>query len=392
MMNKKALMLVISFTTFVSLTFAQSQKINFIKGNISEKTVAVREASGTEVIWLSNEAIKFALENKDILGNDRELDALAVAGILSIPVEYVKNCIDADKVNISKAFLELFTKFNTSNTVQIAVLSKFLQFKDYIPVTEFTDLLNDYFKSINIKTADSSVVKSVLNAMEYVGNNESFLILYSCYNNPKYLAYKTEIETTISALIPNAMNEVIQIINKKDIKQISQTFALIKQNQKISKNYLSEIAENVLSVTILMVDNSSKISKEIVTLQLEALNILSVNQWTRASSICLAYFELAKKEFETGLISDTDFEEVINSLSNIAPIDSVHPLNVYLEELNRQTENGGKVSPVIVMAVIKTLGAIGDKSAFDSLLAVTYLNYPEEVLSAARGALAGLRW
>ena len=30
--------------------------------------------------------------------------------------------------------------------------------------------------------------------------------------------------------------------------------------------------------------------------------------------------------------------------------------------------------------------------AFDSLLAVTYLNYNEQILSAARGALSGLRW
>ena len=54
--------------------------------------------------------------------------------------------------------------------------------------------------------------------------------------------------------------------------------------------------------------------------------------------------------------------------------------------------NGKSVSIHVVEAVIKTLGAIGNKSAFDSLLGVTYLNYPESVLSAAREALAGLKW
>ena len=55
-------------------------------------------------------------------------------------------------------------------------------------------------------------------------------------------------------------------------------------------------------------------------------------------------------------------------------------------------EKGTPVASEIVLAVINTLGAIGDKSAFDSLLAVTYLNYEESVLTAARDALSGLRW
>lgn len=374
------------------LSFAQSQKIKFVKGNLSEKTAAVREATGDEGIWLSNEAINFALKNKALLGNDRELDGLAVAAILSIPVDYTKNCSDADKKIISDQFIELFNTFNTSNTVQIAVLSKVLQCKDNLPVKDFTKLLNNYMASINIKTADSSVVKSALNALEFIGDNESFVILYKLYNNKNYINYTKELETAVTALIPNAMNEVIQIIHEKDVKQISQIFNLIKNNSTISTNYLCEIAENVLSVSIILVDGSSKISSDVISLQLESLKILSENKWTRASAACLSYFQLAKIEFEKSLITDKDFTNVISALSNIAPIDSVIPLNLYLEELNSLTEKGNTVPSEVVMAVINTLGAIGDKSAFDSLLAVTYLAYPEEILSAAREALAGLRW
>lgn len=390
-MNKKitALLLLLSFSISC---YAQSQKIKFTKGNLSDKTAAVREATGEEGIWLSNKAIDFVLENKELLGNDRELDGLAVAAILSIPVDYTKTCPESEKKHIIQEFMDLFNKFNTSNTVQIAVLSKVLQCKDSLPTKDFTKLLNNYIGSVNINTADTSVMKSSFNALEFIGDNESFTILYKFYNNPKYSNYKNELETSISALIPNAMNEVIQIINEKDLKQITQIFDLIKKNSNISKNYLCEIAENVLNESILIVDSSSKISAEIISLQLNSLKILSENKWTRASQICLSYFQVAKKEYEANLILDTDFTEVINSLSNIAPIDSVALLTMYLEELNNKTENGAAVSSNVVLAVIKTLGAIGDKSAFDSLLAVTYLNYPEDVLSAAREALAGLRW
>lgn len=390
-MIKKAFLCIVLFSLSFSM-FAQNQKIKFVKGNLNDKTVAVREATGEEGIWLSNEAIKYVLENKELLGNDRELEGLAVAAILSIPTEYAKNCIEADKNNLVRAFIDLFENFKSSNTVQIAVLSKFLQVKDFLPTKDFTSLLNNYISTVNINTQDSSVIKAALNALEFVGNNETFVILYKFYNNNKYANYKVELEKAISALIPNAMNEVIQLIHEKDIKQITQIFSLVKQNQQISKNFLSEIAENVLSESILIVDNSSKVSAEIVSLQLSSLKILSENKWTRASGICLQYFQLAKKEYELSLITESDFTFVISSLSNIAPIDSVAPLNLYLEELNSQSEKGEQISSSIVLSVINSLGAIGDKSAFDTLLAVTYLNYPEEVLSAAREALAGLRW
>ena len=86
------------------------------------------------------------------------------------------------------------------------------------------------------------------------------------------------------------------------------------------------------------------------------------------------------------------FKTVITSLRNIAPLDAVNPLIGYLEELNDSTEKGNTVSTDIVLSIINTLGAIGNKAAFDSLLAVTYLNYEESVLTAAREALSGLRW
>ena len=79
-------------------------------------------------------------------------------------------------------------------------------------------------------------------------------------------------------------------------------------------------------------------------------------------------------------------------MSKTTPVDAVNTLTAYLEEKKKKKENETDVSSAIVLSVIKTLGAIGDKSAFDSLLAVTYLDYDESILSAARKALSGLRW
>lgn len=392
---KKIAFLFILFSQ-VFFLFAQNadneKLIKFIKGNISEKTSAVREASGAESILLALKAIDFSLENKDLLGNDRELEGLAVAAILSISPDYIKNANDSQKSIIVSQFINLFNKFSTSNTVAIATLTKYSSLYEYLQDRQFVETLNFFLKSQEIKKTDESVMKSVFNTLQLIGNSETFLILYDIFDDRNYAHLKNEIENTLVSLSFISQNEIIGLLETADIKDLSQIFKIIKKNSKISKNYVCDVSEKVISKSILLLGSSSFVSQEDILVQLEALNNLSDNKWTRASLVAVSYFQFAKKIYNQNLMTETQFESVINCLSNVSPVDAVIPLTAYLEELNRQKENETDVSSAIVLSVIKTLGAIGDKSAFDSLLAVTYLDYDESILSAARKALSGLRW
>lgn len=392
---KKIVFLFILFSQ-VFFLFAQNadneKLIKFIKGNISEKTSAVREASGAESILLALKAIDFSLENKDLLGNDRELEGLAVAAILSISPDYIKNANDSQKSIIVSQFINLFNKFSTSNTVAIATLTKYSSLYEYLQDRQFVETLNFFLKSQEIKKTDESVMKSVFNTLQLIGNSETFLILYDIFDDKNYAHLKNEIENTLVSLSFISQNEIIGLLETADIKDLSQIFKIIKKNSKISKNYVCDVSEKVISKSILLLGSSSFVSQEDILVQLEALNNLSDNKWTRASLVAVSYFQFAKKIYNQNLMTETQFESVINCLSNVSPVDAVIPLTAYLEELNRQKENETDVSSAIVLSVIKTLGAIGDKSAFDSLLAVTYLDYDESILSAARKALSGLRW
>lgn len=392
---KKIAFLFILFSQ-VFFLFAQNadneKLIKFIKGNISEKTSAVREASGAESILLALKAIDFSLENKDLLGNDRELEGLAVAAILSISPDYIKNANDSQKSIIVSQFINLFNKFSTSNTVAIATLTKYSSLYEYLQDRQFVETLNFFLKSQEIKKTDESVMTSVFNTLQLIGNSETFLILYDIFDDKNYAHLKNEIENTLVSLSFISQNEIIGLLETADIKDLSQIFKIIKKNSKISKNYVCDVSEKVISKSILLLGSSSFVSQEDILVQLEALNNLSDNKWTRASLVAVSYFQFAKKIYNQNLMTETQFESVINCLSNVSPVDAVNPLTAYLEELNRQKENETDVSSAIVLSVIKTLGAIGDKSAFDSLLAVTYLDYDESILSAARKALSGLRW
>ena len=389
----KKILSILFFISFVFQIFPQNKdsKIKFIKGNIVDKTKAIKESTGEDSYWLAEKAIQFALDNKEILGNDRELDALVVSAILTITPEYVASADKLSQAEILFNFTKLFNIFSSSNTVQIAVLSKILLLKDSIQTTDFTEELNKYLQSDGISKADKSVLKSVISTLESIGNNKSFNILFSLYINPEFESVQNDLETTLIKLAPNYIDEILYIINEKDIAKNKPLFEKIVKNSKISKNNLCEIAENLLNSSILYVENSTE-KDDFTKLQIEVLQVLSSNNWTRASSSAISFFIFAKDKFTNGLISEEDMIKIVSSLINVAPIESISPLVSYLVELNSLTEMEKSVSIPVVEAVIKTLGAIGNKSAFDSLLGVTYLNYPESVLSAAREALAGLKW
>lgn len=392
-MFKKSFLLIF-FVLFSISLYAQnnSYTIQYLKGNITDKTRAIKESTGSESDYLANRAIEYALENKELLGTDRDLDALVVAAVLSISDDYLKNSNDEEKVKFSEKLYNLYSNFEDSNTVEIAILTKLESIKDLLPIEKFVNNLNNKLKNENMNDMDPSFLKTTLSSLEKMGNTESFIILYYFYSADKYPKFEEEIEKTLITLSPNAVNEILGFIKEADSNQLKRIYSLTTKTQKLSKNNVCIIAENLLNRSILLMGDSSKILPEDIDLQITCLKILADNKWTRASDSVLSYFQITKSLYKINSIKDEDFTFVISSLSSITPLKAVSPLTSYLEELNGRKENGEEVSSSVILSVINTLGAIGDKAAFDSLLAVTYLSYEEAILSAARQALSGLRW
>lgn len=392
-MFKKSFLLIL-FVLFSISLYAQnnSYTIQYLKGNITDKTRAIKESTGSESDYLANRAIEYALENKELLGTDRDLDALVVAAVLSISDDYLKNSNDEEKVKFSEKLYNLYSNFEDSNTVEIAILTKLESIKDLLPIEKFVNNLNNKLKNENMNDMDPSFLKTTLSSLEKMGNTESFIILYYFYSADKYPKFEEEIEKTLITLSPNAVNEILGFIKEADSNQLKRIYSLTTKTQKLSKNNVCIIAENLLNRSILLMGDSSKILPEDIDLQITCLKILADNKWTRASDSVLSYFQITKSLYEINSIKDEDFTFVISSLSSITPLKAVSPLTSYLEELNGRKENGEEVSSSVILSLINTLGAIGDKAAFDSLLAVTYLSYEEAILSAARQALSGLRW
>ena len=372
--------------------FSQTAKQRFLKGNLSDKATVLRDAANEDKYWLSSKSIDFVYENYQYLGDDRDFENFAVSAIYSIPDFEGLTLSKESYQEIGKKLRLIYFNYTSSNNVKCAILSKYVSLKNYYPTDELTAGINADLMKTDPALMDSTLFHSIVSALGVIGDKESFVLLFDAYAKNKVTQYNNELREALSNLIPQGIDLYLSLIHSKDIDYLRATFNLINNNSKISQNFISEIAENLLNESILLMSNSTENTKELVAIQLGAINILDVNNCTRAASSVVAYFDVAKRVHSNSLISDKDFVGVVYALGNLAPISSVSPLVEYLESANASVEKEEMVSYEVVTAIIKTLGAIGDKSAFDSLLAVTYLDYPDYVLSATREALAGLKW
>lgn len=389
-MKKSFFILTVLFFTSYLFSMGSKNQRNFVKGNLIDKTEAVKAASEVEIVDLAKAAIEFSLNYKEILGDDSDLSALAISGITALPVEYIENSNMTEKNLISEKLIGLYSVFEDEN-VKIAVLNKISSFK--FSVENFIPLLNDFVKNSSVNEENLVLLKSVVNTLGSIGNNQSFIIMLGALSEKKWEPLFENLEKSLCMLAEPLEKEILDILRRGNIKDCRRLFDLIVKKSENSQIFKAEIAENVLLRTIYIYENSNSTGEDLISLQLECFDFLKKLKWTRASNTIVSYLKTARSEYDHMLLEEDKFCEIITGVSDVAPIGAIQPLATYLIFLNsKMEEKSSDVSENLVLAIIKSLGAIGDKNAFDALLGVTYFEYSDSVIAAARDALAKLKW
>ena len=381
------------FSCFAVPLFSQEQisasRRTFIKGSIGDKTAAVREASGSEPA-LAEAGLDFVIENQAYFPGDRDMAALALASVLALPKAEAMDRKDNDYADrLSGKLVAVFAK-SSDDTVRIAVLDKLVPLLSLHASEQAMVLLNSALTdAASAGDSPSSVSLAVLSAVGRLGNSDSFAIIYSIWKNRKWQQNSQELEAALAGISLRLHGDAVKVIVSADIAEAGEYFAVLKKNGKNHQEFLAEIAENLLLKTI---NSAEGFSEKAAVLQLEALSVIADAHWTRASKLVSRYFALAKDEYASGLLTEEQFTAVIGDLAKLASPDSAPMLSAYLTDLNKSAAESAVPARHVVLAVISALGELGDKTAFDPLLYVTYLSYPEEVVQAAREALARLKW
>lgn len=378
--------LLLAAACYAQETISPAQK-KFIKGSISDKTAAVKEASGSE-LQLAETGLDFVLAYQPYLGNDRDLAALAVASILALPKPD-----NADKDYIERVSTKLVSLFNLTSdeTVRITILDRLAPFAELAKSEKAINLMNVHLSDAAAKDVPASpVILASIVALGKTGNSASFGLMYTFWKEHKWPQYADEIEKALVSLSESCVSDAVKVVASSDAAATKAYFDILVKHTKKMHNFLAEIAENVLSKAINTVVDVS--SKDAIELQISSLQVIAEAQWTRASNLVISFFGTAREEYASGVLSEAQFTDVIANVAKLASPDSTATLTAYLADLNKTAAANAFPAKPVVLAVIAALGELGDKAAFDTLLYVTYLSYPEDVIQAARDALKRLKW
>lgn len=385
---------VLFFATFLAQTLclaftqktsaAQDPLVQFLKGDISEKTAAVKRAG--ENASLAMTALEFVVENSAILKDDRDLAGLAVAATLSLPeAEYMR--AQKETVDILKG---VFFAFD-DDTVRVSVFDKLAAFyvkKNFEPCVEF---INEFLSNATSSgTPAGESERKAVETLGRIGNGSSFTPLYSILRLGIWPEIRPLAEQSLAKIADKSLNEILKEIESADFDSLTILFKIYQKNE-ISPSLRSELAENTLARSMILLETSQN-SCNLASFQLECANVLAENKWTRAAELGEQYFVAAKSAFEKGFLNEGQFANAIGCVEIVSSRKAVKLFSDYMTQMNRAQEEKEFPSKTVALAIIDALGSLGDKSAFDCLLYVTYLDYPEEVTSAARNALTRLKW
>ncbi|MDY2843330.1 MAG: hypothetical protein SOT81_05020 [Treponema sp.] len=374
---------------------SESEK-KFILGNIKDKIEAVlntvQNADFQSGLNLSLRGIDYSIENAEILGNNAELLSLAAASMQALSQNADLNSLNEEKIaEISGKIIEIFKNFDDENVKIAAVdcLSKFPGAKWNGTI----DVLNDYLeKRYRENHPGNLLIGNVINSLGEFGDSRSFSLVFNIWLNEIWPEYRTATENSLVNLAQNSFENANKAVFFSDNPTILKFFTLMKKSGKNNKNFLENLAEKSLSYAINNAESKQEFLPVFFMIQKETLETLASAKWSRAEETVLKNFSVAKKEFETKIIGDGEFIEIIELTAKFSSPKIAEKLSKLLGEFNLSAEKTEIPSEPVTLALIKSLGELGDKTAFDNLLYVTYLNYSEKVIAQAKDSLAKLKW
>lgn len=364
---------------------SKDEIINFLLGSIEDKVTLIKNSdieNNSGYIYVF--ALQFVHENWIYLDNVPVLQDLAY--------ESVRRLKNPSAQNAVPLFKPLFESIN-NNQVRIAILDKIPELVQ--DSYELVSMINSFvFTEIQRLQENRSLdlIIAGLNALKKCGSSLSFDVYFSVLQKNISPEISSLAKEALFAITKESQIQLMNIVRYGKIEDRVLAFEIIQENPKNSEYFCAEVAENTLANVINISEESYK-SDSAIELQLNAMRVLKKTSWTKASKLLIEYFGIAQKYYKSGKISTENMIEIISCLQHFASVESGQALASYLGSLNEEAEKTKQYNESLLLSVITALGELGEKSAFDYLLyAISFSEYSDAIISAAKDALAGLKW
>ncbi|MDR2303546.1 MAG: HEAT repeat domain-containing protein [Treponema sp.] len=374
-----------------------SYQRSFVRANLADKASILEDAATDErapefIRVLYEYALDFAINNAAMLGNDPDMIAVAVEAARGLGKN--GNGASAELLwNLFASYHDRLTRTEAMKSLGLLaggnarVIDNINHF-----LMEQTRLYRSS-KSFEAGTElDAAAIQASIETLGVLGSISSFAPLFEALNAGYPLVITGKAQDAIDSLQENIKSQLLDIIKNGLPSEKLSAFRLVSGRSSLSDTEQGELAEAALNAGLSAMPGSAEEETALSTLRYEAVPVLTRLQWAGASPAAIRHFYRVQADYQNGAAPQERFLEAISCLSVMGTPEAVQALVLQLGSLNSHIERDGEYDEAVALAVIKALGTIGDKSAFDYLLYISYLSYSEQVQTAAREALNQLRW
>lgn len=365
---------------------ALSYRRNFARANLNTKYELVKDASKIATkegasFFLS--ALTFVDSVYELLEDDNTLMQIGIVSVETLARLKVDEAvlpirllfIRVKDVAFEEACVRAFKAFDLSDEDLVKDLN--LKFEKL------------FYKSVSGQAYSKQLLFAYIDSLGALGNKQTFSLLFDALIKSSDDEIKNNCKTALSKIPVNFFDELVKIIERKELYSTSVAFETALENSSVSENELAEITDMSMSVALDSLNTQKVLSKRILD---KALKLLTEKRWQGATDLVVSYFYKVQASYRAGIASDSDLVAVIDCMAVLSSKECANALVIFLGLLNSDAERGKPYSENLVFATIKALGELGDSNAFDYLVYVDYLNYPERIKKLARESIAKLRW
>lgn len=364
---------------------------NFLRSSLSTKLEIVKESSAykaADMGPLYEQALRFAVEGESLLGADVELKSLALAA--------AARAGEAGYAAASDELLGLFDGYDDPELRAAAASALATAGAGNKAVLE---RLNAFAASQaeRLRTGaapEASTLAACVGTLGTLGDASSMEPLFAVYSSGAPADIGAAAAASLGKLKGDYAAFLARAIAERSILEKLAALDLCLGEPSFSPNARGALAEAALSVGLSY--KGSADSGAAAALERESVAAIRDLRWQRAAPLVLQYYRLLLAQYGA---SDSapeslrgDLSKAIGALGVMGSSEAVQALSLQLQLINGRTEQGGAFDEVVLRSVIDALGELGDKAAFDYLLYVGYLQYPDPIKQAAKAALQRLKW
>ncbi len=362
---------------------------NFARSSLVTKLELLKEAAQRKDVAMGplyDMALRFAVDNSALLGPDPQLKDLALVASVQVGESAYAPAVDD--------LWALFQAFRDQDIRASALTSLGLTGAGESRVAEnlnaFLASQNSLFRSG--MPPEYPALAACIDALARLGDGSSFSVLFSAYVAGYNPGLADKAAKALASIKGDYKAYLLRVIVRNPPIEKQAAFSAGMANADFDDGARGELAESAMAAALDSPAPSPVEIQALRELRFAAAKKLMELRWQKASPLAIRHFRLVQADYSKGAASKAELLEAVALLGSMGSTDAAQALAIQLQLINVQTEQGAPYDEGLILAVCASLGELGDKTAFDYLLQVGYLQYSDTIKRAAREALVKLKW